>query len=84
MIEIFKQLTTNQFEASLGTLGLCIERCPDNMCSYEYRLPGVDHRMLIAQRAVGTWVPQAPTIGAQPWIAALAPSAVKHSWADVC
>ncbi len=29
MIETFKRLVTNQFEASLCTLGHCIEKCPD-------------------------------------------------------
>jgi len=29
MIEAFKLLLANQYEASLSTLGHCVERCPD-------------------------------------------------------
>jgi hypothetical protein len=29
MLPIIKQLLTNQFEASLSTLGLCVDRCPE-------------------------------------------------------
>jgi len=31
VVETFKQLIASQFEASLGTLGLCAAKCPDDL-----------------------------------------------------